>query len=190
MLSGGLCPHLRRLIKHLIRRRRIIKGAGKGRTLKDIELPFSVKTSIESLTRDLTTAALREELEPVRCRDSEIERVIITLLRQSKNNPVLIGEAGVGKTAVVEGLAQRVAARQVPASLMDMRILALSHIDLISGTSFRGQYEKKLKSVIDEASENKNVILFIDELHNLIGAGAAMGAPMDAAIAEPAPMRL
>jgi ATP-dependent Clp protease ATP-binding subunit ClpA len=149
--------------------------------LKDIELPFSVKTSIESLTRDLTTAALREELEPVRCRDAEIERVIITLLRQSKNNPVLIGEAGVGKTAVVEGLAQRVAARMVPSSLMDVRILALSHLDLISGTSFRGQYEKKLKSVIDEAGENKNIILFIDELHNLIGAGSAMGAPMDAA---------
>jgi ATP-dependent Clp protease ATP-binding subunit ClpB len=149
--------------------------------VKNIELPFASKTSIESLTRDLTTAALREELEPVRCRDSEIERVVITLLRQSKNNPVLIGEAGVGKTAVVEGLAQRVAARQVPASLLDARILALSHLDLISGTSFRGQYEKKLKSVIDEASENKNIILFIDELHNLIGAGSAMGAPMDAA---------
>ena len=149
--------------------------------MKDIELPFTVKTSIENLTRDLTTAALREELEPVRCRDAEIERVIITLLRQSKNNPVLIGEAGVGKTAVVEGLAQRVAARRVPASLMGVRILALSHIDLISGTSFRGQYEKKLKSVIDEASENKNIILFIDELHNLIGAGSALGAPMDAA---------
>jgi ATP-dependent Clp protease ATP-binding subunit ClpA len=149
--------------------------------LKDIELPFSTKTSIESLTRDLTTAALREELEPVRCRNAEIERVIVTLLRQSKNNPVLIGEAGVGKTAVVEGLAERVAARQVPASLLDVRILALSHIDLISGTSFRGQYEKKLKTVIDEASENQQIILFIDELHNLIGAGSALGAPMDAA---------
>src|SRR5689334_23003711 len=118
------------LRKHLTHRRRIIKGARKEGTLKDIELPFSVKTSIESLTRDLTTAALREELEPVRCRDAEIERVIITLLRQSKNNPVLIGEAGVGKTAVVEGLAQRVAMRQVPASLLDVRILALSHLDL------------------------------------------------------------
>jgi len=149
--------------------------------LKDIELPFSFKNSLDSLTRDLTRAALREELEPVRCRDAEIERVITTLLRQSKNNPVLIGEAGVGKTAVVEELAQRVAARRVPASLLDARILALSHIDLISGTSFRGQYEKMLKSVIDSAAENKDVILFIDELHNLIGAGSAVGAPMDAA---------
>src|SRR5256885_6321584 len=126
-----------------------------------MELPFSSTDSLAGFTRDLTAAALRDELEPVSGREAEIERVITVLLRQSKNNPVLIGEAGVGKTAVVEGLAQRVAARQVSASLLDARILALSHIDLISGTSFRGQYEKKLKSVIDEASENKNVILFI-----------------------------
>ncbi len=149
--------------------------------MKDIELPFSSKSSLESLTRDLTRAALRNELESVRCRDAEIERVITTLLRQSKNNPVLIGEAGVGKTAVVEGLAQWIVAHQVPSSLVDVQLLSLSHIDLISGTSFRGQYEKRLKSVINEASENKNVILFIDELHNLIGAGSAVGAPMDAA---------
>lgn len=144
-------------------------------------MPFSSKSSLEDLTRDLTTAALRDELEPVRCRDAEIERVIITLLRQSKNNPVLIGEAGVGKTAVVEGLAQRIASRNVPAILLNASILSLSHIDLISGTSFRGQYEKKLKAVIDQASGNRNIILFIDELHNLVGAGSAMGAPMDAA---------
>jgi ATP-dependent Clp protease ATP-binding subunit ClpC len=147
----------------------------------DIELPFSPRSSFESLTRDLTRAALRDELEPVCCRDTEIERVITTLLRHGKNNPVLIGEAGVGKTAVVEGLAQRIAAHQVPSSLLDVHILSLSHIDLISGTSFRGQYEKRLRSVISEASENKNVVLFIDELHNLIGAGSAVGAPMDAA---------
>jgi ATP-dependent Clp protease ATP-binding subunit ClpA len=144
-------------------------------------LPFSSTNSLEELTRDLTRAALLDELEPVRCRDAAIERVITTLLRQSKNNPALIGEAGVGKTAVVEGFAQRIATHQVPSSLLDVRILSLNHIDLISGTSFRGQYEKRLKSVINEASENKNVVLFIDELHNLIGAGSAVGAPMDAA---------
>lgn len=149
--------------------------------MTDIEFPFSSKSSLESLTRDLTRAALRDELEPVCCRDAEIERVITTLLRQAKNNPVLIGEAGVGKTAIVEGLAQRIAAHQVPSSLLDAHILSLSHIDLISGTSFRGQYEKRLRSVINEAGKNKNVILFIDELHNLIGAGSAVGAPMDAA---------
>jgi ATP-dependent Clp protease ATP-binding subunit ClpA len=147
----------------------------------DIELPFFSNSSLESLTRDLTRAALRDELEPVRCRDAEIERVITALLRQAKNNPVLIGEAGVGKTAVVEGLAQRIAAHQVPSSLLDVHILSLSHLDLISGTSFRGQYEKRLRSIVSEAGNNKNVILFIDELHNLIGAGSAVGAPMDAA---------
>lgn len=153
----------------------------KGERLTDIELPFPSTNPLEELTRDLTRAALLDELEPVRCRDAAIERVITTLLRQSKNNPALIGEAGVGKTAVVEGLAQRIATHQVPPSLLDVRILSLNHIDLISGTSFRGQYEKRLKSVINAASETKNVILFIDELHNLIGAGSAVGAPMDAA---------
>ena len=149
--------------------------------MTDIELPFSSKSSLEGLTRDLTRAALRDELEPVCCRDAEIERVITTLLRQGKNNPVLIGEAGVGKTAIVEGLAQRIAAHQVPSSLLDVHILSLNHLDLISGTSFRGQYEKRLSSIVSEAGKNKNVILFIDELHNLIGAGSAVGAPMDAA---------
>ena len=94
---------------------------------------------------------------------------------------MLIGAAGVGKTAVVEGLAQRIATHQVPSSLLDVHILSLSHLDLISGTSFRGQYESRLKSIVSEAGKNKNFILFIDELHNLIGAGSAVDAPMDAA---------
>ena len=149
--------------------------------MKDIELPFSSKNSLASFTRDLTAAALRDELEPVSCRDAEIERVVTILLRQSKNNPVLIGEAGVGKTAVVEGLAYRIINDRVPASLRNASLLSLSHTDLIAGTTFRGQYEKRLKSLIDEASQNKSIILFIDELHNLIGAGASIGAPMDAA---------
>ena len=149
--------------------------------MRDIELPFSFKSTLQDFTRDLTAAAITDELEPVRCRDNEIDRVITTLLRQSKNNPVLVGEAGVGKTAVVEGLAQRVSAGNVPHSLKPVRILSLSHIDLIAGTSFRGQYEKRLQAVISEATSDPTVILFIDELHNLIGAGSAIGAPMDAA---------
>jgi ATP-dependent Clp protease ATP-binding subunit ClpA len=149
--------------------------------LRDIELPFSLKSTLQDFTRDLTAAAITGELEPVRCRDNEIDRVITTLLRQSKNNPILVGEAGVGKTAVVEGLAERVGAGGVPLSLKPVRILSLSHIDLIAGTSFRGQYEKRLQAVINEATADPNVILFIDELHNLIGAGSAIGAPMDAA---------
>src|SRR5215475_4041758 len=151
------------------------------RKLNDIELPFSSKGSLTEFTRDLTAAALRDELEPVTGRDREIDRVITILLRQSKNNPVLVGEAGVGKTAVVEGLAHRIIANRVPSALKNVSILSLSHTDLIAGTSFRGQYEKRLKTVIDEAGGSRFIILFIDELHNLIGAGSAIGAPMDAA---------
>ena len=149
--------------------------------MNEYELAFSSKNSLTDFTRDLTAAALRDELEPVTGRDREIDRVITILLRQSKNNPVLIGEAGVGKTAVVEGLAHRISANRVPSALKNVSILSLSHTDLLAGTSFRGQYEKRLKTIIDEASKSRFVILFIDELHNLIGAGSAIGAPMDAA---------
>jgi ATP-dependent Clp protease ATP-binding subunit ClpC len=141
----------------------------------------SSQPPLERYTRDLTDAALRDELEPVRCREAETDRVIAILLRQSKNNPVLVGEAGVGKTAIAEGLAQRIIAGRVPAPLVHARVLMLSHLDLIAGTSFRGQYEKRLQGVIDAASQDREVILFIDELHNLIGAGTAIGQPLDAA---------
>ena len=149
--------------------------------MNEYELPFTFNNSLTDFTRDLTAAALRDELEPVTGRDREIDRVITILLRQSKNNPVLIGEAGVGKTAVVEGLAHRISANRVPSVLKNVSILSVSHTGLIAGTIFRGQYEKRLKALIDEASKNRFVILFIDELHNLIGAGSAIGAPMDAA---------
>jgi ATP-dependent Clp protease ATP-binding subunit ClpA len=137
--------------------------------------------ALERYTRDLTTAALRDELEPVRCRDRETDQVVAILLRQSKNNPVLIGEAGVGKTAIVEGLAQRIVRREVPRTLAHIRLHMLSHLDLIAGTSFRGQFEKRLRDVIDQASADPDVILFVDELHNVVGAGSALGQPVDAA---------
>jgi ATP-dependent Clp protease ATP-binding subunit ClpA len=142
---------------------------------------LNLKDGLASFTRDLVTAAIRGELEPVSGRDRDIQELIVILLRQSKNNPVLVGDAGVGKTAVVEGLAQRLASGDVPEALKSVRILSLSHIDLIAGTSFRGQYEKRLQSVIEGASSDPGVVLFIDELHNLIGAGTAIGTPMDAA---------
>ena len=142
---------------------------------------LSIKDGLESFTRDLLAAAVRGELEPVCGRDREIQELIVILLRQTKNNPVLVGEAGVGKTAVVEGLAQKVASGNVPEALKSVRILALSHIDLIAGTSLRGQYERRLQSIIEGASSDANAVLFVDELHNLIGAGTAIGAPMDAA---------
>ena len=151
--------------------------------MEDFEIPFPgrERRALDVYTRDLTDAALRDELEPVRCRDAETDRLIAILLRQTKNNPVLVGEAGVGKTAIVEGFAQRITAGKVPSALTRTRVLMLSHIDLIAGTSFRGQYEKRLQSIIDQASRDREVILFIDELHNLIGAGSAMGQPLDAA---------
>ena len=139
------------------------------------------RDALERYTRDLTTAALRDELEPVRCRDAETDQVLAILLRQSKNNPVLVGEAGVGKTAIVEGLAQRIVRGQVPAGLGRSRILMLSHLDLIAGSSFRGQFEKRLRGVIEEAAADPTVVLFIDEIHNLVGAGTAIGQPLDAA---------
>ena len=139
------------------------------------------RDALERYTRDLTTAALRDELEPVRCRDAETDQVLAILLRQSKNNPVLVGEAGVGKSAIVEGLAQRIVRGQVPAGLARSRILMLSHLDLIAGSSFRGQFEKRLRGVIEEAAADPTVVLFIDEIHNLVGAGTAIGQPLDAA---------
>lgn len=136
---------------------------------------------LERVGVDLTALARRGDLEPVRCRDAEIARVVDILLRASKNNPALVGKAGVGKTAIVEGLAQRIAAGDVPPALKDARIVALDHVALLAGTAFRGQYEERLRRLIEALAADPDLILFVDELHNLIGQGTAMGAAMDAA---------
>ncbi len=130
---------------------------------------------------DITAQARRGDLEPVRCRDAEIARVVDVLLRQGKNNAALVGRAGVGKTAIVEGLAQRIAAGDVPPALKDARILGLDHVSMLAGTSFRGQYEDRMRRLVQALQADRNLILFVDELHNLIGQGTAMGAAMDAA---------
>jgi ATP-dependent Clp protease ATP-binding subunit ClpA len=132
-------------------------------------------------TRDLTAEARAGKLEPVRCRNDEIARLIDILLRHGKNNPVLVGSAGVGKTAIVDGFAQRIAAGAVPLVLRDVRVLSLDHVALLAGTTYRGQYEERIRTLVDETTAAPDVILFIDELHNLIGQGTAMGAAMDAA---------
>ncbi len=132
-------------------------------------------------TRDLSAEARAGKLEPVRCRDDEIARVVDILLRQSKNNPALVGPAGVGKTAIAEGLAQRIAAGNVPLARRNVRLLALDHVALLAGTMYRGQYEERLRDIVAAASADPDIVLFIDELHNLIGQGTAMGAAMDAA---------
>ena len=137
--------------------------------------------SLARFTRDLTAEARAGRLEPVRCRDNEIARVIDILLRHGKNNPALVGAAGTGKTAIAEGFAQRIAAGLVPFALRDARVLALDHAGLLAGTMYRGQYEERLTAIVNACSQDPRIILFIDELHNLIGQGAAMGVAMDAA---------
>jgi len=132
-------------------------------------------------TRDLTNDARSGRLEPIRSRNEEISRVIDILLRHGKNNPALVGPAGVGKTAIAEGLAQRIASDVVPLGLRGTRLLALDHVSLLAGTTYRGQYEERIRGLVAETSAAPDVILFIDELHNLIGQGTAMGAAMDAA---------
>jgi ATP-dependent Clp protease ATP-binding subunit ClpA len=137
--------------------------------------------ALERFTRDLTQEARLGKLEPVRARDEEIARVIDILLRHGKNNPALVGAAGVGKTAIVEGLAQRVATGTVPLSLRNIRLLALDHVSLLAGTTYRGQYEERIRVIVEETTASPDVVLFVDELHNLIGQGTAIGAAMDAA---------
>ena len=132
--------------------------------------------ALDHFCRDLTGLARRGELDPTIGRVEEIERVTEILCRRKKNNPVLIGEPGVGKTAIVEGLAQLVARGEVTESLSDHRLLALDMAAVIAGTKYRGQFEERLKAVMNEISNNRNVILFIDEMHTLVGAGAAEGA--------------
>jgi ATP-dependent Clp protease ATP-binding subunit ClpC len=133
--------------------------------------------TLAAYSRDLTADARANRLDPVIGRDEEIERVISILARRSKNNPVLIGEPGVGKTAVVEGLAQRIASGTVPAALREKRVLALSLGPLVAGTKYRGEFEGRVKRILDEIKRaSRDVILFIDELHTLVGAGAAEGS--------------
>jgi ATP-dependent Clp protease ATP-binding subunit ClpA len=141
----------------------------------------SEEATLQQVTRDLTAMARAGKLEPVRCREVEIARVVDILLRHQKNNPALVGAAGVGKTAIAEGLAQRIAGGAVPLALRNARVLALDHVSLLAGTMFRGQYEERLRAVVTAASADPNVILFVDELHNLIGQGTAIGVAMDAA---------
>ncbi len=132
--------------------------------------------ALDHFCRDLTDLAREGELDPTIGREKEIERVIEVLSRRKKNNPVLIGEPGVGKTAIVEGLAQRITSGEIVHSLREHRVLSLDMAAVIAGTKYRGQFEERLKAVINEIKQAKNIILFIDELHTLVGAGAAEGA--------------
>ncbi len=135
---------------------------------------------------DLNQKALDGELDPVIGRDEEVQRMMQILIRKTKNNPILIGEPGTGKTAIVEGLAQRIVNKEVPLSLQNMRVMSLDMNRLIAGAKYRGEFEDRLKSVIDEVKEAANVILFIDEIHTIVGAGASEGGNDAANILKPA----
>ena len=150
------------------------KQSGSGDDKKDSKTP-----ALKAFGRDLTELAKKGEMDPVVGRQQEIRRVVQILCRRTKNNPVLIGEAGVGKTAIVEGLAQEIASGVVPEILADKRVIILDLALMVAGTKYRGQFEERIKAVMDEIRKAKNIIIFIDELHTIVGAGAAEGA-MDA----------
>ena len=152
-----------------------VVGAGEGEEKgKDLKTP-----ALKAFGRDLTEIARKGEMDPVVGRESEIRRVTQVLCRRTKNNPVLIGEAGVGKTAIVEGLAQQIASGMVPENLIDKKVVTLDLALMVAGTKYRGQFEERIKAVMDELRKSQNIIIFIDELHTIVGAGAAEGA-MDA----------
>ncbi|HOQ04289.1 MAG TPA: ATP-dependent Clp protease ATP-binding subunit [Anaerohalosphaeraceae bacterium] len=142
--------------------------------------------ALDSFGRDLTELAAKDELDPVIGRQTEIERLVQILCRRTKNNPVLLGEAGVGKTAIVEGLAQRIVSHEVPEILRDKRLVVLDLAMMVAGTKYRGQFEERIKAVINEVRRAGNVILFIDELHTLVGAGGAEGAIDASNVLKPA----
>src|ERR1043166_1864078 len=156
-------------------RMEVAKQVGTGPEKKgEIKTP-----ALQAFGRDLTEIARKGEMDPVIGRKNEIERVIQILCRRTKNNPVLLGEAGVGKTAIVEGLAQEIAKGNVPELLRDKRVITLDLALMVAGTKYRGQFEERIKAVMDEIRRAKNIILFIDELHTIVGAGSAEGT-MDA----------
>ena len=180
--EGGAAPAARLLQQHRVTREAVLQAltAVRGSQRVTTQNPEATYESLEKYGRDLTELARKGKLDPVIGRDDEIRRVIQVLSRRTKNNPVLIGEPGVGKTAVVEGLAQRIVRQDVPEGLKKKRIVALDMGALVAGAKYRGEFEERLKAVLKEVADAAGqIILFIDELHTVVGAGAAEGA-MDA----------
>ncbi len=174
------------LREHGLRARMIREEFSRGISEKHVPNRSREPLSLAEFSRDLTEAAGMGVLDPLIGRETEIERMIQILCRRTKNNPALIGEPGVGKTAIVEGLAQRIIRGQVPPQLADRKILALDISLIVAGTKYRGQFEERLKTIMKELAENRNLIVFVDELHTLIGAGSAEGSLDAANILKPA----
>jgi ATP-dependent Clp protease ATP-binding subunit ClpC len=147
---------------------------------------YSKTPTLDQFGRDLTGEAAEGRLDPAAGRERELRRVVTVLGRRQKNNPVLIGEPGVGKTAIVEGLARKIQEGNVPANLRNKRIVSLNIGGMLAGAMFRGQFEQRMKSILEELRENPDVIVFIDELHTVVGAGAAEGAVGAADMLKPA----
>jgi ATP-dependent Clp protease ATP-binding subunit ClpC len=165
---------------------KVLGGGGGGEAPEQPAARETETPNLDQFGRDLTELARRDELDPVIGRQQEIERVLQVLSRRKKNNPVLIGEPGVGKTAIVEGLAQKIVSNEVPATLKDKRLVMLDLSSAVAGTKYRGQFEERLKTLISEIRESESVIVFIDELHTIVGAGGAEGAIDAANMLKPA----
>jgi ATP-dependent Clp protease ATP-binding subunit ClpC len=191
LFKEGNCAGIDSLIKagidYDIVRNEILKISGNAGEMPGVKNLHKSKTpTLDEFSRNLTTLAKNNKLDPVIGRDKEIDRVIRILSRKTKNNPVLIGEAGVGKTAIVEGLAQRIVDKEIPEPLQNKFVYTLDIAAIVAGTKFRGEFEDRIKRIIKEIINEDNIIIFIDELHTLIGAGAAEGAVDAANIMKPA----
>src|SRR6266446_6442961 len=187
-LAGANVPATKLLKDVGVTRDKLMQGLQQVRGSQRVtdQNPEGKYQTLEKYGRDLTELARRGKIDPVIGRDNEIRRIMQVLLRRTKNNPVLIGEPGVGKTAIVEGLARRIVSGEVPSFLENKRILSLDISLIVAGTKYRGQFEERLKTIMKELMENQNSIVFIDELHTLVGAGSAEGSLDAANILKPA----
>ncbi|MCB9802875.1 ATP-dependent Clp protease ATP-binding subunit [Candidatus Nomurabacteria bacterium] len=184
--SKNIQQHLELVLKGTSKFGDLAENIEKKNELESILENENLNSFLESFAIDLTNQEIQNDIDPVIGRQNEIDRLIQILSRRTKNNPVLLGDAGVGKTAIIEGLAKRITLGQVPDILLNKKILSLDLSSIIAGTMYRGEFESRLKQIIDEAKKDKNIIIFIDELHNIMGAGSTGGSLDAANILKPA----